>query len=196
MAELAGDLATALLRRVRDPHGTANDIFSVFVVLSHCQRFVNAATRAVLVEAILFRFPGNPFVQISHLTPPIQRVEQVRAFGRTLTRVDWTTYANHDPTWIKKRASLPLVWSPVGGDILCIWPSAIAPEACEVTVTGTKYTPDLTDPLQELELPSQHSPAILTMGEELLLLRQRLMSLSLKAAAERGVKNIQHGRAT
>jgi hypothetical protein len=196
MSETAGSLADALLRRVRDPRGTATDIFSVFNVLSHCQRFVNAATRAVLIDVPLYRFPGNPFIQISGITPPILRVEQVRAFGRTLERGDWTQLQNHDPTWLKRRASLPLFWSQIGGDLLCIWPSAISQDACQVVVTGTKYTADLTVYNQPLELPDHHAAAILTMGEELLLLRQRLMSLAMKAAAERQKVAIGYGRPT
>lgn len=196
MVETAGSLATSLLRRVRDPRGLAHDIFTVFVVLSHCQRLVNAATRAVLVDVPLYRFPGNPFVTVSRLTPAIMRVEQVRAFDQTLERIEWTMLANHDPTWLKRQASVPVVWSPVGGDVLCIWPAASSVDACQAIVTGTKYTADLLTFNQMMELPDQHAAAIINMGEEILLLRQRLMSLSLKAAAERSKAIIMQGRPT
>lgn len=194
MAETAGSLATSLLSRVRDPRGTAHELFTVFVILSHCQRLVNAATRAVLVDVPLYRFPGNPFIPVCQITPAIMRVEQVRAFDQVIPRTDWTSLANHNPTWLKRQASVPMVWAPVGGDLLCIWPAASSPDACQAVVTGTKYTADLTTFNQPMELPDQHSAAILNMGEELLLLRQRLMSLSLKAAAERQKATLMQGR--
>ena len=184
MAETAVSLYLALGRRLRDPSNLAHPPVYVIPLLSYIQQIVNASTGAIKTSATVTfssTIPHN-FTDVTTALPTVARVERVLYQNQDLDRVPWPQYIHHDPYWARRAGSQPLQWDMVGRGLLTVWPSVLN-TAESVTVIGTKVTTALTVGGSVTELPDQHMPAILSMAEQLLLLRQRLLA-SMKPAVE------------
>lgn len=197
MAELAGSLRTAVLRRIRDPNGTAHATTDVLIVLSAAQRLVNAKTRALVTQTTSgTRFARRPLMSLTVNLAGVIHVESVRSLDgkRELQKINWRTLAHYDPNWFRKTATTPTLWGMVGHDQLLVWPAA-AVQGQDIMVVSTNVTPALTLDADVTVLPDQHMPAVLDITEQCLLARQRLFA-SLKVASEKQNQRADVGRAT
>ncbi len=195
MVTTAGALRAAAQRRVRDTDGTAHSDTIVLDLLSHCQRAVNAKNKSVLGTTTKTLLRNQPLIHIqSSLNDNILRIERVQYQGRDLERVQWTSLAHHNPRWFRLTDRIPRVWDVIGRDLFLVWPSPPIGVTVTVDVTYTKSTVDLTTDGDSLEVDEQHSPAILTLMEQLLLMRQRLLP-AIASAAQRTNTDVEQGRA-
>ena len=181
MAEVAGTLVDTVLRRVRDPGGTAHSRAFTRELLSDLQRHVNGATRAVLTTATLTLNPRQQLYSISGLLTDCLRVEYVRDAGRDVPPVPWRTLGRADRLWTRKVGSTPEAWATIGRDLLVITPGM--DETRTVTVVYTTLTTALAADQDATELPDQRLPAVLDLAEAILLLRHRLLSVAPSAAS-------------
>lgn len=190
MAETAGSLRTAILRRIRDPDGTAHAAVDVRTILACAQRLVNARTRAVQTTFAFNRNPNQPFTALDN-SP---HISSVRCNGRELQMIDWQSLIHHDPYWFRRTADTPTVWSLIGRTTLLVWPSPTFLTG-NVNVTRTFVSGAFANDGIATNLPDQHMPAILDIVEQCLLARQRLFG-SLKQASEKQTARMAGGRAT
>lgn len=194
MAETATNLVIALARRIRDPANTAHPIASVITLLSHIQRVINSATGAVKTSATLTLaspYPQNLYdTSVSPLTA-FDRIERVTYQNDDLERGNWREMHAHDPYWATAAGVLPREWDRIGRGLLVVTPSLVNAGA-SVVCTGTKALAALTTGASATEMPDNHMPAILAMGEQLLLMRQRLMA-SVKPSVEQLDKMLPKG---
>lgn len=193
MAEIASSLVTALGRRIRDPNSTAHASASVITLLSHIQRCVNAMTGAVKTNQAV-TLPADVPHSFSDMTATLTsfvRIERVLYQNEDVLRGDWRRYAHIDPYWARRAGSRPLMWDMVGRGLFVVTPT-IPGLGGTVTAIGTKLTTALTVGSSATELPDEHMPAILAMGEQLLLMRQRLLA-SVKPAVEQFNKILPTG---
>lgn len=198
MAETVGSLRTAILRRIRDPNGTAHAAADVRTILSAAQRMVNAKTRALINSVTLNRVARRPLIAVNAaVSASLLRVESVQDSKRELQHIAWPSLGHHDPFWFRRTAPSATVWSNVGHDLLLVWPAIPAANASEgLLATGTAITTDLSgNDSIVTDLPDQHMPAVLDIAEQLLLLRQRLFA-SLKQATEKQGERADLGSAT
>lgn len=193
MAELASSLVTALGRRIRDPNSTAHASGSVITLLSHIQRCVNAMTGAVKVstDVTVSTTSVHAFTDMTSSLTTHVRVERVLYQNDDVLHCAWTKYAHIDPYWTRRAGSRPLMWDMVGRGLFVVTPS-LPGLGGTVTALGTKLTTALTIGSSATELPDEHMPAILAMGEQLLLIRQRLLA-SVKPAVEQFNKILPTG---
>lgn len=182
MPETALTLTDALLRRVRDPQGSAHSRVFVRTVLTHCQRLVNAGLRVVLVETTLTTEPYRQVYPLQTLLPSTIRVQAVREGGRDLHRVTLPTL-NVDRRWFRRTASRFHLWAQVGHDMLIVHPAKL--EASSVVVVSAALTNIFTGEDTVPDLPDYVIPAMLALAEGVLLARSR--NFAPLAAALRGV---------
>jgi hypothetical protein len=184
MAETVSSLVTALGRRIRDPNSLAHSSTNVTTLLSHIQRVVCAATGALKTStAVSFTATNShPIYDTTSTITGLVRIERVLYRNEDVLRSPWQQWLQQDPYWLRTPGSRPLRWDMIGRRLLAITPPIIN-SAETFTVIGTKVTTALVNSSDATELPDQHMPAILTIAEQLLLLRQRLLA-SVKPAVE------------
>lgn len=182
MAEVAGTLVDTVLRRVRDPGGTAHGRTFTRELVSDLQRHVNGATKAVVTTATLTLNPRQQVYGINGLLPDCLRIEYVRDAGRDVPMVPWRSIGQADRHWSRRTGSRPNAWATCGRDLLIITPGM--EETRTVTVVYTTLTTALAADMDATELPDQRLPAVLDLAEAILLMRHRLLGV-VGPAAER-----------
>lgn len=192
MAVLMSDMVTALGRRMRDPAHLAHASADKVGLLYRCERIVCAATKAIMPrQAITYAPTVFPVHQISALN--FTRIERVEYAGKALDHVPWKTLWQHKPNWLQERGE-PRVWDMFGRRYVLIWPMPATPSVT-VTLVGVRLTKTIDTINGVFELQEEHMPGVLSLAEQLLLLRQRLFA-SITPAAERAKADVRAGRAT
>lgn len=181
MAETSGSLATVVSRRVRDPNNTAHPAVDVRNLFTHAQRIINTHTEGILQASSLAITAGTALIDFSATIPLVDKLLSIRKDNIELPMVPWESLQHANPTWLAARGT-PEVWAPIGRTMFALYP---APDrAISMTLVGTKTTASLTSSATTTDLPDRHMPALLNLVEQLLLMRQRLLT-SAKVAADR-----------
>lgn len=189
MATTVAALVAELGRRMRDPDHLAHSAADKEEILLHCQRVVASANHTAIVQ-VDATYAATGFPLIDFINVNLLRVERIQIDDHSdLDRIDWRSLANHNPRWLSVRGR-PRVWDMIGRQYVLVWPQPLT--TITVTLFGTHRT-GFGD--AALELPDEYAPGVLTMAEQLLLLRQRLF-LSIAPSAEHGKADIYSGRAT
>ena len=191
MAETVGTLITALGRRIRDPNNLAHSATNVTTLLSAVQQVVNTMTGAVKTSVTTGITTNPAFGLLSTVNNGLVRVERLLYRGQDVIRAPWPRFAAVDPLWARRSGSRPLMWDMVGRTTLAVTP-CIPSTAETVTLIGTKTLTTLTTSGQATEVSDQLMPVILSMAEQLLLQRQRLMA-SIKPSVEHFEKALKAG---
>lgn len=179
--------------RVRDPQHLATPEAVKQTILSEAQRVVAVATKALITPSTRTYTPTLLPV-VDYTTFEIASVVSILVFDRELPRVPWRTLAQHDPYWITRAAPAPTCWDMIGRRHFLLWPRPIG-GSIAYKLRGVAIPPDLGSAGLNMAIDDQHMPGILTLAEQLLLLRQRLL-VSLVPAAERQKADVTVGRAT
>lgn len=180
----AGSLISEVLRRVRDPNGTAHGRTFVLSLLDSLQVFVNAQTAALLGEATVTVSGPYGLLNIALLLPTTcVRVEAIRDGTRDLPRADsWRVLAQADRGWLGRPGSRPETWCRIGPSWAAIYP--VPADPFDLTLVFVRKPVTLTTEAVTVELPAPLIPALVTLAEEVLLLRQRLFP-SMQVAQSR-----------
>jgi len=193
MAEPAGTLIDTVLRRVRDPAGVLHSRDFVRSLLTRTQRAVNASREDVLTEVSYTVEPRRvifPLAGDVQLGSSAVRIKSVRAGGRQLPRVDWTTLHGADARWFRAvEDDSPQYWDQIGADLFILWPAS--PIVQTVTITVVKLTNEFMSESTASELPDNRLPAVRDLAEKILLVRARLFR-SLKEADSRLTEHLGH----
>ena len=175
----AGELATAVYGRIRDPLETAHPRWLVIAVLSEAQRLVNASTRALLGEAAITvgihtgqYEHGMSIINVPAVMPLAIRVETVRDDVRDLTKVNWRHLPQADRGWLKRTGGAAECWAHFSPSRVIVYPTPDKPTLLHFVYT--RLTAPLIVDADVIELPDVLHPAMLDMVEEVLLARQRL----------------------
>lgn len=182
MATLAGPLVDTVLRRVRDPQGSAHPRDMVRWFLSLAQQVANAGLRSVFVTTSFTTTPFQQVYTLNGLFPNAVRIEAIREGDRNLARVGWPELAQVDRRWSRRTGQRFEVWAPIGRDLFVIHPAQ--PAAATVTVVADKLTNSLSADTTVVELTVGDLPVVADLTEAVLDLRARLFEPAT-AALER-----------
>lgn len=191
MAETVGTLVTALGRRIRDPNNLAHTSPNVITLLNAVQHVVNAMTGAVKQSVTASIAISPAFGLLSNVNSGVVRVERMLYRGQDVIRAPWNRFAAVDPGWVRRPGGRPLMWDMVGRTLIAFTP-AIPLSAETITLIGTKTLATLSTAGQATEVSDQLMPAVLSMAEQLLLQRQRLLA-SVKPSVEHFEKALKAG---
>ena len=186
MAETATALIDTVLRRVRDPNGTAHSRAFTLARLSDMQRITNGALRVVVDTATLTTTAYLPFYQIS---TSVASGNAVRILGviegnRNLDFILWRTLKHIDTEWLRAVASRFEAFSLIGKEQLILWPAQ--KEAVSVTVVYAALTTSLSTEGTATDMPDDELPLVVDMTTALLLAKTRYIgstsSLGIKSS--------------
>lgn len=192
MPDVAKTLIDVVLRRVRDPQGSAHSRDLVRSLLSHSQRMLNAVLGSATETVTLNTEAQRKFYPISALVPTSARVLAVREGGRDLREIGWLGFAQADRYWTRRLGSRFLEFSTIGRDLLVIHPAK--DEASSVSVIAASLTTELSSEDTEVEVPVDDVPAVLSLAEAVLSLRDRNIGGATGAMA-RVVEHVRTRRA-
>ena len=171
MAELAGVLLNTVLARVRDLESLATPRDTARSLLSTAQRMVNAATDQVIATVSFATEPQRQIYPLAALVPACLRMQSVRYLGVDLDMLPYRQLAHYDRQWFRRVATVPLLWSPIGRDLLVIHPATVA--SVTVTLVYTTVTNDLVQDATPTDLPDQFLDAVADLTEMLLCVSRR-----------------------
>lgn len=186
MSMPAGQLTDLLLQRVRDPWGIATSRAFVRTMLTHAQRIVNLGRPGVLDVAAMETHAGRtvydwPKVGLTSGSDAVDardvaRIDAVRTpEGLDLDGpIDWRTFAKADRDWVKRTAQRHRFWSRLGRDIIILSPARDTDGA--VTLVYVKHCQALTSDDSLTEVRDDRLPAVLALGEALILIHRRLFA--------------------
>ncbi len=176
----AGFLVSDLLRRVRDPQGTAHPRATVLDFLDRAQILFVRSTLTLIRER---SFVVTPQRQLYDLDPfdVLRILEVTRASNaKRLYPVRWSQlYHQLGPRWWRAElATGPFVWAHVGVHHVAFHPApTVASGNITLTIRDQKRPTPLTAEDVEVELDSDYHPAMLDFVEALLLMRGRDVAL-------------------
>lgn len=171
MAEVAGTLISTVLRRARDPQGTATSRTLTRALLSDVQRLVNAGLNKVVTTAALTTNPYRVFYPITVLIPTSVRVIAVEDGDRNLQETTLKRLAQYDTQWHRRINDKFEAWAPAGRDLLVVWPAKDITSS--VTIRFTKLTDDLIDENEATDLPDSDLLDVLDLTEVILHIKGR-----------------------
>ncbi len=171
MATTAGTVVTDVLRQVRDVGANGHSRVFTLEVVSHAQRTINAIVKAVLRTQTLTLVPRQLFYSISlTFTDYIQAVA-VRYHNQNLHRTSLRGLRNSNPDWPRKISSVPSFFTPVGINLLVIFP---VPEVVDtVDVTYVQDTGVIAGENIAMALPDHAMQSVKDLAAATLFLRQR-----------------------
>lgn len=172
----AGFLVSDLLRRVRDPQGTAHPRNTVRDLLDRAQiLFVRSSVTLIRTRS----FVVTPQRQLYDLDPTdvLRILEVTRASNsKRLYQVKWPQlFQQLGPLWWRNElATGPFVWANVGTRHVAFHPApTVLAGNITLTIRDQKRPTPLTADDVELELDSDYHPPLLDFVEALLLMRGR-----------------------
>lgn len=176
MARTVAATVDILLERIRQAGGVAVTTNFATVIVSHCQRIVNAGTRKVVGSASL-TISANTIVYAyrASLTSAVD-VLTVKEGTRLLQKcTSLADFAAYDATWIDAVGTRFEAWMQIGRDILIVWPaktgsSSVTVSYSKLTAAYTNYT---NDGATNLDLPDEDVDYALNLAELILLIRGR-----------------------
>jgi hypothetical protein len=190
MAQSVGPLVDQLLRRVRDPHGTAHARALVRRFLNYAEGFVGVAEQANLES---FTFTTDPLRVLYNCkdVDPTMRILAIRSVmwnGKDLVKTPFGMLGGTSMTWFRDIGQDYLTWSPIGRDLFVLYPAMT--KAQTVTVVSLTHVPYPYPNDQALTTIEDHRLSeTLDFAEALLLLRLRRLDL-LKPALKRVMDGI------
>lgn len=166
-----GELVDELLRRVRDPQGTAHPRWIVRDLLDRAQVLYVRQTGILIQERDQQLFAH----QLVYTIDPQQtlRILDLYYITRRLWPIRWPQMvAQRGQTWWRgSSAAGPRVWAPLGTTHFVVYP---APTSNMTISVREQYRPAaLTSDTVDMQIPNEFFPRILDLVETLLLLRQR-----------------------
>lgn len=182
MGDVVGQCVDIVLRRVRDPLGTAHPRADVRALLTDAQRCVNLAVPGTLAAATLPTQPERVLYDFADLTdattgdpvPPtvVARVERItRPDGVELIPVPWRSFGRCDPHWLRRIGGPFQLWARLGRDLVICHPAQKDPGT--LTLTYVPLLPALASDDDTLALREDRTPAVLALTEALLLAQRR-----------------------
>lgn len=167
----AGELTAAFTTRLRGPAHTHE---FVRLILSHCQRLINARLRRVLITNALTVHAIRLLYPVDSELPDALRIESVRYNGRDLDRVLWPTLGHMSFNWFREVGAQPETFSQLGHNLLVIHPALL--ENNSVDVIATKLTTALAADTDPVDLPDEDLPNVMDLAEAVLMLRERRLT--------------------
>ena len=175
----ASEFRTLVLERIRDPLGDSITDTILYSILSHTQRILNAQVEAVMVS--LTYSASAPVTTLAAASGVgFIRVKAASINDRTLIRMNWRALAREDPFWTTRTGS-PCVWDLVSHRLLVLYPAPTT--ATNVVLEAVQDLDPIVTGTDTISLPSAHIAALLSLTEQVLLLRQRVLQ-PIKGAAE------------
>lgn len=171
MATTAGPLVDTVLRRVRDPQGSAHSRSLVRWLLSLAQQIANGGLRSVLSTVSFTTAPLQQIYSMTALVPSAIRIVAVREGDRNLAPVAWGELSQVDRHWSRRVGDRYEVWAPIGRDLFVLHPAQ--PSSATVVLVVAKLTNSLTVDTSVVELPDDAQPVMLDLTEALLNLKNR-----------------------
>jgi len=172
MAEAAGTLVSALLRRVRDPQALANTRDFTRSILSDCQRLINARSGRVLETTTAFATePMRMFYPLAASVPTAVRVVAVREGGRDLDRITLKQLNQISTNWFRRIGYRFEAFAEVGRDLLVIYPAKTVVSA--VDIVAVKLTDSLVNDDEATDLPDEDLHDVMELAEAILLTKMR-----------------------
>lgn len=174
MPPTAQHVTDQLLRRVRDPQGTAHSREFVRDIVSRAELIVNIATRAVTESASFpLRVHQQLYGPLSVIVPRAAKIIGVHDRSREVTEVAWNDIHHYDGAWFRRLGPEPQMWALVGRDMLLVHPGLEYDYPVQLIYS---LVPDpLVTEIQEMLLPEQFTPLILDIAEVILLTKQRTL---------------------
>lgn len=166
-----GELVDEVLRRVRDPQGTANPRATVRNLLDRAQVLFVRATTTLIIETPVTAFAD----QLLYTIDPQQvlRILDIFNADRRLWPVRWPQMFNQlGPLWWRQvSTSGPTVWCPLSTIHYAIYPGFEADDTLTLRVQQRPATLDTDD--VPMDIPNEFYPRVVDFTEALVLLRQR-----------------------
>ena len=184
---IAHDAIDIVLRRVRDPDGTAHSRDFVRAELSVCQNLGNLSFAWVTEDIDFLVKPYHViYAPLSDLAPRAGRVVSVRSQTGAIPFTDWLLFTYSVPTWLRRVGTQIEHWSYIGRDALMLWPALRRSET--VTLTCASLFPAIGGEGNTLDIPDQYVPHVLDLCELHLLTRQRASDDVWNAAAGKALE--------
>jgi len=166
------DAIHVVRHRVRDPHGTAHDVWLVMETLWRAAVTANLRGAFVAYEGSLRVEPRQQFYgPLSEMMPDVGRILAFHDGSHNIPRVDWTRFQHVDGAWFRKVGPQVQQWSYCGRDMLVLHPGLL-----DARVLEFHYAPVFPQPgavTDTFPLPDQYVPLALDIAELKLLAKQR-----------------------
>lgn len=188
MAEVAGSLVSALLRRIRDPQGIANTRVFARSILSDSQRLINAGRNRVLETTALTTNPLQMFYPLTASLPNAVRVRGVREGDRDLEEMTLRQLSQLSSRWFRHIGDRFEAFCRVGRDLLIIYPAKSI--SSSVDVVYTKLTDNLVNDDEATDMPDEDLPDVMDLAEAILLIKGRELE-SVAPLVERITKRLK-----
>jgi len=178
----AGPLVDQVLERIRDPQGSITSRDFVRARISDAQRMLNAKYAWTLDSATLVTEPKRIFYPLTNLLPEASRVRFIQQGDRNLVMAPWSTWFGMRRGWQRVVGPAFVQWSPVGRDMIVLWPSMLTSES--LTVLAARLTDALDADDDEMEAPDDALAAVVDLATALALLKARDLAPISEALAE------------
>lgn len=188
MAEVAGTLVSALLRRIRDPQAIANTRSFARSILSDSQRLINAGRNRVLETTTLTTNPLRMFYPLTASLPNAIRIRGVREGGRDLDKMTLKQLSQLSSRWFRHTSDRFEAFSQVGRDLLVVYPAKSI--SSSVDVIYTKLTNNLVNDDEATDLPDEDLPDVMDLAGAILLIKGRELA-SVAPLIERITKRLK-----
>lgn len=190
MGDTVGPLVDMLLWRLRDAkaQGSTRDLVRQF--LAHAEGLAAIAFGAYVEAFPLTLSPARCLYSLRDLPEGtrIHRVVAVREDNRDVHRAPaLDAYTAYSMRWFRATGPRTEAWTPLGKDLLVLWPAPSAARSIEIRAIATPRLLEVGDTwsdLATLTLDPRWTPAVLDIAEMLLLLRYRRLD-ALAAPIER-----------
>lgn len=182
MVTTAGVVVTEVLRRVRDEQGAGHSRVFTLDIISHAQRIINRFTGSVTTEATLTLRPKTLVYDLTGTFTDALQVISVKYQGEELLSAGLKFLGNIDVSWPRNIEGEPKVFSPVGLDLLIIYPVPNSPATA--TVTYVKDIGLIPGEDIDMSLPDHAIPLVKDFATAVLLIRQRDLVPAVKLIKE------------
>ena len=181
----AGFLIDDVLRRVRDPQGTATSRAQVLDLLDRCQVLIVRQTgirmrdrsTTTVDSKLIYKVDTRDFWD----RPNILRIADIynADTNKRLSKCRWTQLVQAGGTqWWRVTSSLgPTTWAPLGTNYYFLYPASDS-NLVNLTIREQQAPTTLDAESVELDLPLEHIPALLDLVEALVLFHMRGDSLT------------------